>query len=142
VELLGRYSNQDQVMVRLSTILDLPDRGVGQKPRRRPKRARRLGQSDQLDLANAYLAGDSLPVLAERHGITRQTVSSILERHGVHRRYNLFSERDIEEAVRLYQSGHSLAAVGTKLGVNASTVLNAFKRAGISTRAVGTNQWQ
>jgi len=107
-------------MVRLSTILDLPDRGVGKEPRRRPKRARRLDESDQLDLANAYLAGDSLPVITERYAITRQTVSNILERHGVPRRYNLFSERDIEEAVRLYQSGHSLAAVGTKLGVNAA----------------------
>ena len=141
MELLGKYSNQDQVIVRLSTILDLPDRGVSQKPRRRPKRARRLGESDQLDLANAYLAGDSLPVLAERHGITRQTVSGILERHGVQRLYNLFSESDIEEAVAQYWSGHSLVAVGKKLGVNATTVLNAFKRKGVATRGVGTNQW-
>ena len=40
MELLGTYSNQAQVMLRLSAILDLPDRGVGQKTRRRPKRAR------------------------------------------------------------------------------------------------------
>ena len=125
----------------MSTLLNLPDRDVDKKTRRRSKRARRLGESDQLYLANAYLAGDSLPVLAERYQISRQTVSNILERHGVHRRYNLLSRRDIEKAVRLYQSGHSLATVGTKLGVNATTVLNAFRRAGISTRRVGTNQW-
>lgn len=125
----------------MSTLLNLPDRGVGQKADRRPKRARRLGESDQLDLAYAYLAGDSLPVLAERHGITRQTVSSILERHGIPRRYNPFSERDIDKAIRLYRSGHSLAAVGIKLGVNATTVLNTFKRKGVATRDIGTNQW-
>jgi len=72
---------------------------------------------------------------------TQGSVSSILERHGVPRRHNLFSERDIEEAGRLYRSGHSLASVALKFGVNVTTVLNAFKRAGISTRSVGTNQW-
>jgi len=141
VELLGRYSNQHQIVTQLSILLDLPDREVDKRPRSRSKRARRLGGSDQLAVATAYLAGDSLPVIAERYAITRQTVSSILERHGVPRRYNLFSERDIDKAVELYRAGHSLATVGGQLCVNATTVLNAFKRQGITTRHVGTNQW-
>jgi len=141
VELLGRYSNHDQVITRLSTLLNLPDRGVGQEARRRPKRARRLGESDQLDLANAYLAGDSLPVLALLYGISRQTVSSILERHGVPRRRRSLSSEEVSIAADLYNKGRSLAKIGKEFQMDAGTVHDALRIAGITMRPVGTNQW-
>jgi hypothetical protein len=46
---------------------------------------------------------------------------------------------DVDEAVRLYVSGLSLAKVGAALGVSAGTVLNAFRSIGFQTRPVGTN---
>jgi hypothetical protein len=56
-------------------------------------------------------------------------------------RYQILSDRDVACAAKLYEQGWSLARVSEGLGVSDGTVLNAFKRAGIATRPVGTNQW-
>jgi transposase-like protein len=40
----------------------------------------------------------------------------------------------IEHARRLYADGRSLVAIGKQLGVDASTVHKALRRAGVSTR--------
>jgi hypothetical protein len=69
-------------------------------------------------------------------------VSAVLERHGVARRYRILTPQDIDAAVRLYESGLSLVAVGERLGVNASTILNALRTTGVQVRPVGTNQWR
>jgi hypothetical protein len=142
VELLRRYSNQTDVLSELMTVLTLPtqtrDPGLC-KPR---QKQRRLGELEQLELVNAYRAGDSVYGLADRFGIARQTVSAVLERHGVARRYRILTPQDVDAAVRLYESGLSLVAVGERLGANASTVLNTLRKTGVRMRPVGTNQWR
>jgi hypothetical protein len=80
-------------------------------------------------------------VLAKAFTIDRRTVAVILERHGVQRRYNLLDTRAIAEAARLYEAGWSLARLADHFGVTARTVQNAFVKAGIPRRPVGTNQW-
>jgi hypothetical protein len=68
-------------------------------------------------------------------------VSSILERQGIRRRYNLLDADAVAEAARLYETGWSLARLADHFGVAARTVQNHFVKAGIPRRPVGTNQW-
>ena len=48
----------------------------------------------------------------------------------------------MDDAKSLYERGWSLVQVAAYFDVSAGTVLNAFKRAGVETRPVGTNQWE
>lgn len=59
--------------------------------------------------------------LAAEFGIHRWTVSKILGRHSALRTPGL-SDDQIDEAVRRYELGESLATIGTALGVQARTV--------------------
>ena len=142
VELLRAYSNQTNVRRELRRVLDLPadrpaDEGIHQ-PRQRQHRLR----ADQVqNLIDAYRAGNSVYALAKAFTIDRRTVSAILERHGVQRRYHLLDTGAIAEAARLYEAGWSLASLGDHLGVTARTVQRAFVKAEIPRRPVGTNQW-
>jgi hypothetical protein len=79
--------------------------------------------------------------LAKAFTIDRRTVSAILDRHGIRRRYNLLDADAIAEAARLYESGWSLARLADHFGVAARTVQNGLVKAGVPRRAVGTNQW-
>ena len=113
------------------------DEGIHQ-PRQRQHRLR----ADEIqDLVNAYRAGNSVYALAKIFTINRRTVSAILQRHGVPCRYNLLDGQPVAEAARLYEAGWSLARVAEHFGVAARTLHNAFIKAEIPRRPVGTNQW-
>jgi len=142
VELLRRYSNQSDLLSALMTVLTLPTE-IRVPERCQPKqKQRRLRELEQLELVDAYRAGESVHGLADRFGVARQTVSAVLERHRVARRYRILKPQDVDAAVGLYESGLSLVAVGERLGVNASTILNALRTTGVQLRPVGTNQWR
>jgi hypothetical protein len=85
------------------------------------------------------LGGESTPVLASAFDVDRRTAARIVRASGGAVRYR--ADADIEMARELYDVGFSLAKVGAELGVSARTVVNMFRRAGIPTREVGTNQW-
>ncbi|MGH4007488.1 MAG: hypothetical protein ACRDTH_04860 [Pseudonocardiaceae bacterium] len=44
------------------------------------------------------------------------------------------SPEQVDEAVRLYESGWSLAWIGQRLGINGTTVLNRLWERGVRTR--------
>jgi hypothetical protein len=142
VELMGRYSNPD-IVSRLRRVLS----GQGRdRPSARTVRSVRQKQtrltSDQVDqLVDRYQHGESVYVLALDLSVNRRTVSAHLARRGVSTRYQILGEDELAKAVELYAQGCSLARVGQQFGVSAGTVLNAFKRADVRTRPVGTNQW-
>ena len=97
---------------------------------------------EQIDrVAERYLAGESVTVLAGELGVHRTTIVGHLKRRSVSTRYKIMTEKDLAEAARLYEQGWSLARVGERFGVGAHTVLNTFRAVGITTRPVGTNQW-
>ena len=89
MELLRRYSNQTDVLSDLMTVLSLPSETRDQDACPPRQKQRRLRELEQLELLEAYRAGDSVYGLADRFGIARQTVSAVLERHGVARRYRV-----------------------------------------------------
>jgi hypothetical protein len=133
VELLGTYWNQDFLVSRLNRVLALPIR-----PRamvvRPPKQIQcRLSPDQVTDLVQRYQAGELLHELATEFGVHRETASRHLKRRGVDSRYRLL-EPNLDEARRLYEAGWSLARVGDHFAINASTVFNAFRRAGVPMR--------
>ncbi|MFT3855102.1 MAG: hypothetical protein QM733_20560 [Ilumatobacteraceae bacterium] len=79
--------------------------------------------------------------MATAYNIHRKTVSAILERHGVDRRYNLLRQEQLDQAAELYRSGQSLAKIAQTMGVSTKTIHTALRDAGVPMRPVGTNQW-
>jgi DNA-binding CsgD family transcriptional regulator len=74
--------------------------------------------------------------LARQYGIHRHTVVKHLKRDGVAVRggQTKMTPDMIERTKRLYADGQSLAGIGEQLGVDASTVHKALKRAGVKMR--------
>lgn len=143
VELLRGYSNQTDVLRRLTTLLALQQSSHREQPAPAPRqRHRRLRDTEQLKLVESYHAGSKVNDLAREFGISRQTIAAILNRRRVEHPQQRLAANDIAEARRLYEAGWSLARVGDHLHVNASTVLNVLRRIGAEIRPVGTNQWR
>jgi hypothetical protein len=88
-----------------------------------------------------YLAGESANALATAFDVNRATVFAILQRAGVKSRYRVLTDRDVGAASQMYATRMSLASIARHFAVSDRTVLNAFRRLGIPTRAPGTNRW-
>jgi len=142
VDLLGRYSNPDNV-TRLNRILT----GQGRdRPSHRPvpsvtQKQTRLADSDQISLLERYLAGETANALANEFDVNRATIFSILKRAGIKARYRILTEDDVASATAMYENGQSLASIAKHFDVSDGTVLHAFRRSRVPTRAQGTNQW-
>lgn len=74
--------------------------------------------------------------LAADFGVHRTTVAAHLDRHQIprHHEETAWDVDILNEAAEMYASGRSLAAVASQFGVDAQTVANRFRRAGISIR--------
>jgi len=82
----------------------------------------------------SYQAGGKVNDLAAHYQVNRNTVIGHIDRAGVRRHYPVLLPEEIREAAQLYRSGCSLAAVGVRFGVNASTVRTALLRVGVAMR--------
>jgi DNA-binding transcriptional regulator LsrR (DeoR family) len=69
-----------------------------------------------------YRAGATVYQLGDKFGIDRRTVGKILTRNGVLTKHPGLSPADIDRAAQLYEDGWSLARIGERLGVTATTV--------------------
>lgn len=106
---MGRYSNLSDQGECLRELLKMAPSG-SPKPILRTYRQvqRRISGADLNQLVTGYLAGATVYELAEQLGIHRHTVSEILERHGVARRYRKVSPEQLALACSLYENGLSL----------------------------------
>ena len=96
---------------------------------------RRAPRTRGRQLVEQYRAGKSVLELARQFKMHRQTVARHLKREGIAVRSQLkMTPRLTEQAERLYADGHTLTAIGVKLGVEASTVGKALKRTGVQLR--------
>lgn len=100
-----------------------------------PERQRQvhLPAQYQRDLIERYKAGATQRELASQFGVHRTTVTKILQRHGVEPRRGLHPDL-IDEAVRRYEQGESLATVGRALGADPGTVKARLIERGIAMR--------
>lgn len=67
-------------------------------------------------------------------GLAASTVSQVLKRHGVMLRRRSLAPVQIDEAVRLYESGWSLARIARKFDVDPTTVHNRLRERGVRMR--------
>jgi len=81
-----------------------------------------------------YRAGATVYELARQFGVHRHTVSELLERHAVSRRYQKLTPEQIDLACTLYERGLSLIKVGEQLGRRAETVRQALMKQGAEIR--------
>jgi transposase-like protein len=136
VDLVGRYSNPPYTPGDLRELTEMiPDgmvnRATGVAPR---QRQHRLRPQELEQLTSDYRSGVAVNDLAARYDIDRHTVIEHMRRQGVPRRYPRLGEDEVREAIRIYQSGASLAATGHRLGVDPGTVSRALQKAGMSLR--------
>jgi DNA-directed RNA polymerase specialized sigma24 family protein len=126
VEKPGPYYNPQAQLSALTALLrklpelDAPVRSS--RDRRTPRQARQLDDQRVQQLIQEYQAGATVYELGERFGVSRQTVSRHLHRHGVPMRMQGLSPEQTEEAVQLYEAVRSLARIGERMGVDAGTV--------------------
>lgn len=81
-----------------------------------------------------YARGATVYDLAEKFGCNRRTVSALLKRSGVVMRNQPMSSDQINEAVRRYESGQSLAAVAAVLETSSKTILARLRERGVKMR--------
>jgi len=105
-------------------------------PRRAvPKRAVRLNDSQLSRLVAGYQAGATVYELAAAFGVNRRTIALHLRRRGaVSPRFRSPTAATVEEMVRLYSTGLSLAKVGVVVGCDAGTVMKYVRQRGVQTR--------
>lgn len=106
------------------------------KPKRDYRPNRRLSPAERKQLAEQYQLGLSAIELARQYGINRHSVARHLNREGVILRggQTKLTHEVLTKAALLYADGHSLADIGTHLGVDASTVHKALKKADVKMR--------
>jgi hypothetical protein len=126
VEKRGPYYNtKTQVRTLEALLKKLPKPGtpVPKRPKRRkPGTARQLDVEQTQELIAAYRAGSTVYQLGDQFGIDRRTVGKILTRNGVQTKHPGLTAVDIDHAAQLYVDGWSLARIGERLGVTATTV--------------------
>lgn len=119
------YNTKTQVRALEALIRKLPKPGspVPKRPKRaRPGSARQLGASQTQELIAAYRAGSTVYQLGDQFGIDRRTVGKILTRNGVQTKHPGLTAVGVDRAAQLYEDGWSLARIGERLGVTATTV--------------------
>jgi len=138
VDLGGTYYNTKPQVEALETLLrKLPDPSTPTPPpvdRPKHRRARQLDSDQVLSVIQRYAAGATTYELSNRFGIDRRTVSANLHRHGVQLRRRGLSPGQVDEAIRLYNSGWSLARVAQHLKVDPTTVMNRLRDRNVPTR--------
>jgi lambda repressor-like predicted transcriptional regulator len=135
VELMGHYSNQADQGERISQLLQMVPKQQRELTSRTIKQIHRRLSSVQIDeLIALYRAGATLRELSKRFEIHRATVSIILERHNVARRYRLLEGERLDGAIQAYKSGESIISIANRLGVAGDTIRKALIKAGVRMR--------
>lgn len=114
--------------------LDLSNPGRRRATQVKRKRALRLNAAQLARLVESYQAGATVYELGNQFHIDRKTVSIHLRRQGVASRYQPPSDEVVDEMIRLYESGLSIARVSERIGVNASTVFTYLRERRVRTR--------
>jgi hypothetical protein len=135
VEVLGRYSNRADQEQRIARLLQMALSESREPISKTIKQVHRRLSQDQIDeLVVAYRAGATLQELSDHFQIHRASISIILERHSVPRRYRMVEGERLDGAIRAYQNGRSVISIADGLGVAGDTVRKALNRAGVKLR--------
>lgn len=120
---------------RLIARLPAHDTPVARPARTPATRSIRDLRADELAAMIAdYQSGATLIELASKHGYNRVGISCALKHASVRLRNQGLNTEQIDQAVRLYQSGMSLARIGDRFDVNATTVRTRLIQRGVTMR--------
>lgn len=109
-------------------------RAVELAPNRIHALADRLSPETVAWIVAEYQRGTPSTELARTVGAGKAGILAILHEHGVKLRLRPMTEKEVAEAIRLYQQGWSLARVGKQLGRDHSAIRDALERAGVPRR--------
>ncbi len=98
------------------------------------KLSQRLDLKTIEQIVAGYQAGSPTAQLAKTYRLSKGSILRVLHEHDVRMRQQRLSQTDLGMAIRLYDSGLSLAAVGQRLDRDHSTVYRALQRAGVTMR--------
>lgn len=118
-------------------IAELPAHATrATRPARTPaSRSIRELRADELAAMIAdYLGGATLLELDAKHGYNRVRISSALKHAGVQLRNQGLHGQQVDQAVNLYESGMSLARIGARFDVNATTARTRLIERGVTMR--------
>ncbi len=133
VGLFSSYANELQkVHRRLSTkpVSELSQENGGDKRTTRP----RLSDEKVSQIVAAYKTGKTVYELAAEYDCHRVTITAVLKRQGVALRRTSPTAAQIDEMIRLHEAGPSLARVGERFGMNASSALAQLRKSDVRTR--------
>src|SRR5690606_19189074 len=133
VGLFSSHANELRTAHRhLSTepVRELPQANGGRKRTTQ----QRLSDEKVSQIVTAYETEKTVYELAAEYGCHRVTISAVLKRQGVALRRTSPTAEQIDEMVRLYESGLSLARIGEQFAMNASTVLAHLRNTAVTTR--------
>jgi predicted HTH domain antitoxin len=99
---------------------------------------RHLSDDEISLLVATYRAGSTIAELAAQLECDRKTVTRYLKLQCVEMRIRRLTEVQIDEAVRLYESGMSLAKVGRLIGTVPKTVRSRLLERGVQLRTLST----
>jgi predicted DNA-binding protein YlxM (UPF0122 family) len=133
VELRISLANLD---LRLKSLLTAtPDEatpGVAARKRTERQVPCRLTTTEVEKLVGDYEAGSAVKELAQRFGVSRQTVTNHLKRNGFKPSLRALDDEAIERARIFYERDYrSLENIGKEFGVKAATIHRALRRAGV-----------
>ena len=95
---------------------------------------KRLKPQDIVGIVAGYKDGRNTTKLAAQFNVNRRTISEVLNREGVSRRARPLTERQIEQAVILYETGLPPAKVGRVIGARPRTIQLRLRERGVKMR--------
>lgn len=135
--LLKTYCNQNETARQLDGLVAEARASAGRPllPRlASPRGHRKLPARTRQEIVDRYQAGERVIDIARALSINKVTVIDHLNRADVKRRPRGMSDVQINEAVRLYASGVSLARIGERLGFSARTIQSRLRERGVRFR--------
>lgn len=100
-----------------------------------PRHFNQIKGDQSTQLIADYQAGMPVKEMATKYGIHRGSVSKHLREHGVPPRTVGLDAAQIQEVVKLYARGGSLAAIGKQTGVDKGTVRQRLVEVGVEMRS-------
>lgn len=93
-----------------------------------------LPAHQQIELAQRYRDGETIPMLSRAYGIYVSTTQRILKRHHVAMRSRSISPAEAREVAERYKSGWTIRRISEQYGRHRTTILIAVREAGFRVR--------
>lgn len=130
--LIRQLSNTDRTLSDLGGP-EIDPVGSVEEPRAKRRRWTRLSRADVEDLVARYTTGASVADLARKLDVDRSTVRRHLAASGVRLRPAV-SEKTVQRAIEIYESGTSLNQTARDVGMSPITLARKLRAANIEIR--------